>query len=178
MTATTKRKVQGRKLNSKPRAATADILGPKPRAPRIPSKWREYYDRLVELRDQLARSQSDLARDVVAEHETYSLHMADAATDHYDRDWALGMLSAEQNSVYQIEQAIDRIHNGTYGVCELTGKPIEKGRLEAIPWTRFSAKAERELEAQGARKRTRLGDRHAVTRTSGEEDFEGDDEGT
>ncbi len=89
--------------------------------------------------------------------------MADAGTDTYDRDWALGMLSSEQDAVYEIDQAIDRIRNGTYGICEMTGKPIEPGRLEAIPWTRFSLEAERELEQNGAAHRTRLGERGSVT---------------
>jgi RNA polymerase-binding transcription factor DksA len=95
--------------------------------------------------------------------------MADAATDHYDRDWALSMLSSEQNSIYQIEQAIERIRDGTYGICELTGKPIQQERLRAIPWTRFSAEAERELEKAGARKRTQLGERKTVAAASGPE---------
>jgi RNA polymerase-binding transcription factor DksA len=90
--------------------------------------------------------------------------MADAATDTYDRDLALSMLSSEVDATYQIDQAIDRIRNGTYGKCELTGKPIEPERLEAVPWARFSAEAEKQLEREGARKRTRLGSRETVTR--------------
>lgn len=92
--------------------------------------------------------------------------MADAGTDTYDRDFALGVLSLEQDAVYQIEQAMDRIRNGTYGVCELTGKKIEEERLSAIPWTRFSAAAERQLETEGKRKRARLGEREPVARIS------------
>jgi len=53
--------------------------------------------------------------------------------------------------------------NDSYGKCELTGNPIEPARLEAIPWTRFSAAAERQLEQQGLRKRARLGARETVT---------------
>src|SRR5437667_415062 len=80
----------------------------------------------------------------------FSTHMADAATDTYDRDFALSMLSCEQDSLYEIDEALDRIRDGTYGVCELTGKKIEPQRLEAIPWTRFTAEAEKQLEKQGA----------------------------
>lgn len=92
--------------------------------------------------------------------------MADAGTDTFDRDFALGMLSTEQDAVYQIEQAIDRINSGTYGICELTGKPIERERLEAVPWTRFSISAERQLEREGERKHARLGQRETVGRTN------------
>jgi RNA polymerase-binding transcription factor DksA len=82
------------------------------------------------------------------------------------------MLSSEQDAVYQIEQAIDRIRHGTYGTCELTGKPIEPERLLAIPWARFGADAERQLESEGRRKRTRLSPRDTVAKGEGAETAE------
>jgi RNA polymerase-binding transcription factor DksA len=93
------------------------------------------------------------------------MHMADAATDAFDRDFNLGVLSSEQDALYEIVEAMNRIRNGTYGICELTGKKIEKARLEAIPWTRFTAAAERQLEKEGTVKRARIGPRNAVVRT-------------
>ena len=102
-----------------------------------------------------------LAKDANANSESplFGEHLADAATDSYDRDWALGMLSSEQSALYEIEAAMDRISNGSYGICELTGQPIEAGRLQAIPWTRFCAAAQKELEANGAlKRRTQLGE--------------------
>ena len=87
-----------------------------------------------------------------------------AFTDAYDRDLALGMLTSEQDALYQVEQALDRIRQGTYGRCELTGRPIQKARLEAIPWARFSTAAERELEVEGMRRRASLGERAAVAK--------------
>lgn len=149
----------------KPRAATADVLaGPTPT--RVRSKWQPFYRRLLELRNHLQRRQDDLSKDALEENPSFSTHMADAGTDNFDRDVALGMLSSEQDAVYEIDQALDRIRNGTYGRCEMTGKPIEPDRLEAIPWTRFSAAAERQLEKQGALKTARLGPRQAVTRVA------------
>ncbi len=150
----------------KPKAATEDVLGEPQHPPRVNHKWRPHYDRLVELRERLVSQQGDLAKDALEEQPAYSSHMADAGTDNYDRDLALSMLSSEQDAVYEIEQAINRIRNGTYGVCELTGKPIERARLEAIPWTRFSTAAERQLEAQGALKRARLSPRESLPKTS------------
>jgi len=100
--------------------------------------------------------------------------MADAATDTFDRDFALGMLSSEQDALYEIDEALNRIRNGTYGKCELTGKPIEPARLEAIPWTRFSTAAETQLEREGALKKARLGPRETVAKTEVSAD---DDEG-
>jgi RNA polymerase-binding transcription factor DksA len=133
---------------------------------RIRPKWKAHYGQLVAFRDYLLKRQSDLTKDAVEEAPSFSLHMADAGTDHYDRDLALGMLSQEQDAVYEIDQALNRIRDGTYGVCELTGQPIEPERLTAIPWTRFSAAAERRLEHEGAIKSARLGTRRTVARES------------
>jgi RNA polymerase-binding transcription factor DksA len=130
---------------------------------RIPSKWRQHYRRLLELRDQILNRRGDLARDARDEHPTFSSHMADAATDNYDRDFALSMLSSEQDAVYEIDQALDRIREGTYGICEMTGKRIEAARLDAIPWARFSASAEKEVEREGAAARARLSPRQIVS---------------
>jgi RNA polymerase-binding transcription factor DksA len=130
----------------------------------VPSKWKAHYQRLLELQDNLLHRQSDLAKDASEEAPSFSLHMADAGTDTYDRDFALGMLSSEQDAVYEVEQALDRLRNGTYGKCELTGKPIEPARLQAIPWARFGAAAERQLERQGATRRASLGPRETVGR--------------
>ena len=98
--------------------------------------------------------------------------MADAGTDTYDRDLALGVLSSEQDALLEIEQALNRIREGTYGICELTGKRIEPARLAAIPWTRFSASAEKELEQTGALKRAGLGPRESVAKVEATESDE------
>jgi RNA polymerase-binding transcription factor DksA len=112
------------------------------------------------------RHRADLAKDALEEQPAFGMHMADAGTDNYDRDWALGMLSAEQDALYEIDEALSRLRAGTYGICQLTGKPIEPARLEAIPWTRFSAAAERKLENEGGVGHTRLGRRETVARIS------------
>jgi len=111
--------------------------------------------------------QGGLAQEALEQQPAFSSHMADAGTDTFDRDFALGMLSSEQDALYEIDEALNRIRDGTYGKCELTGKPIEAARLEAIPWTRFSAAAEKQLEREGAVKKTRLGPRETVAKTEG-----------
>jgi RNA polymerase-binding transcription factor DksA len=141
-------------------------LGQPPAEPRVRSKWRAYYRRLVDLRAHLVNKQQDLTKDACEEQPNFSMHMADAGTDTYDRDLALGLLSSEQDALNEIDQAINRIRDGTYGICELTGKPIEPSRLEAIPWTRFSAAAEKQLEREGVVKRSGLGPRVGVTRVT------------
>jgi DnaK suppressor protein len=161
------------------RAATADVVGvSKPTLGRISSKWRKHHDRLMELRTVLLNRRVDLARDATEEPTSFSLHMADAGTDSYDRDFALSRMSSEQNALYEIEQALIRIRSRTYGTCELTGKPIEPNRLEAIPWTRFSLEAERRLEKEGVVRRAQLAPRESMTRStaSGSEAEGGNDE--
>jgi RNA polymerase-binding transcription factor DksA len=149
------------------KASTKDVIGEASNEPRISPKWRKYYRRLIELRDHLLRERFELAQDALEEKPTFSTHLADAGTDSYDRDFALGMLSSEQDAVYEIEEALQRIRSGNYGLCELTGRRIEPARLEAIPWTRFSAEAEKQLERDGVQKRARLGPRETVTRIEG-----------
>jgi RNA polymerase-binding transcription factor DksA len=85
------------------------------------------------------------------------MSMADAATDEFDRDLALGQLAAKQDALYEIDEAIRRLEHNLYGICEITGKPIPLSRLAAIPWTRFTEEAEEELERQGAVSHPRLG---------------------
>ena len=149
---------------TKRKAATSEILGARDGRNQVPRKWRESFQRLTELREALLNRRTDSVHDALSEQPTFSTHMADAGTDTYDRDLALGMLSSEQDALYQIDEALDRIRAGTYGICELTRKPIEGARLEAVPWTRFSAAAEKQMEREGELKRTRLGARESVGR--------------
>jgi len=126
-------------------------------AVRIKPQWAKYYNRLLELREQLLRQMSGLAKESAEEIPSYSLHMADSGTDNFDRDFALSLLSSDQDAVYEIEAALSRIEKNTYGICELTGKPIPKARLDAIPWTRFTVQAQAQLEREGALRQRRLG---------------------
>jgi RNA polymerase-binding protein DksA len=149
------------------RAATSDVLSHRdaPEQPaRVPQKWKQYFRRLTQTRDHLLDRQNDLVKDAREEQPAFSLHMADAGTDSFDRDLALSRISSEQDAVYEIDEALVRINRGTYGVCELTGKPIEHERLEAIPWTRFCVAAEKQLEREGQIRRTKLASREALAR--------------
>lgn len=147
------------------RAATSDVVGSNLHAyERVPEKWKKHYRRLIQTRDFLLNRQGDLVKDASEEQPAFSLHMADAGTDSFDRDLALSRISSEQDAVYEVEEALMRIRRGTYGICELTGKPIESKRLEAIPWARFTAAAEKQLEKDGAIRRTRLGPRQGFPR--------------
>ena len=124
---------------------------------KIKAEWQKFYDRLLELRDQLMRQMNGLAKESAQEMAGYSLHMADSGTDNFDRDFALSLLSSDQDAIYEIEEALKRIEKNTYGICELTGKSIPRARLEAIPWTRFTVQAQAQLEREGALRQRRLG---------------------
>jgi RNA polymerase-binding transcription factor DksA len=169
-----------RKRHTKLRAATTSqiIGGFPPAAARVPPKWKKYFQRLTELRNALLDQREDLSRDAREEKITFSEHMADAGTDSYDRDFALTMLSAEHDALYEIDHAIKRIELGAYGQCEVTGRKIEPERLDAIPWTRFSAQAARELERQGELKRAQLSRPGSVAKASDSQTVtaEGEDE--
>ena len=133
---------------------------------KIKGEWQEFYNNLLELREQLLAQMNGLAKESAQEMAGYSLHMADSGTENFDRDFALSLLSADQDSVYEIEEALKRIERKTYGICELTGKPIPKVRLEAIPWTRFTVEAQAQLERDGALRQRRLGQLGSIDNAS------------
>ena len=100
---------------------------------------RKQKKRLLVLRDAMLDSMSGVAQDNLRaraegnEASAFGMHQADAGSDAYDRDFALNLLSQEQDALYEIDEALKRIELGTYGVCEMSGKPINHERLEAIP---------------------------------------------
>lgn len=145
-------------------ATAASILGAAAKTASAPNgqanikaEWAKYYKNLLDLRERLLNQMSGLAKESAEELAGYSLHMADSGTDNFDRDFALSLLSSDQDAIYEIEEALKRIEKNTYGVCELTGKAIPRARLDAIPWTRFTVEAQAQLEREGALRQRRLG---------------------
>lgn len=132
---------------------------------KVPKKWLKYYRALIELRDhfndelQLHTSETlkRSSRDDSGDLSGYGQHQADAGTDTFDRDLALSMVSNEQDALYEIDQAIKRIFNGSYGVCEITEQPISKARLTAVPFTRFSVEGQAQWERMNRKKVERGG---------------------
>lgn len=92
--------------------------------------------------DTLKKSQKDAAGDISG----YTLHMADVATDAYDREFSLGLASNDRNALIQIEDAIKKIDEGNFGICEQCSKPIAKSRLKAVPFTRLCLKCQQTQE--------------------------------
>lgn len=165
--ATPRKRTRPAASKRQPRADTKAVVGNATEPPKIPAKWQEHYRKLVTTRDQLAKERAGFmgqARE--SRQRVHADNMADAGTNTYDQDFALAIASSGQEALLEIEEALNRIKTGRYGICEATGKPIEAARLAAIPWTRFSAEAERELEARNAVDRARLGDRRDLPRSS------------
>jgi DnaK suppressor protein len=104
--------------------------------------------RLLKLRENLLSEIQGQTAEALEDIPNYSMHPADAATDSFARDLVLGLVSFEQAGIYEIDAALKRIEDGTYGICEMTGRRIPWLRLEAIPWTRFTLEAEMEAEKQ------------------------------
>ncbi len=155
-------------------ASLADILGFNPKKAKapiiddseaVPEKFRRFHKLLIELRNHLTgqidtHSEETLKRsskDDAGDLSSYGQHMADAGTDTFDRDFALSLVSSEQEALSEVEAAINRIKDGSYGVCENTQKPIAKERLLAVPFTRYSAEAQKNIERNRHRSRTQAG---------------------
>lgn len=144
-----------RKTVPRKAAAAEDVLG-EDFSRQVPERWRKYYERLIEMRSFLRRGNQSQLRAANEQNLNFSEHMADAGTNSYEMDLALSRVSSGQDTLFEIDAALDRIQDGTYGVCESTGNPIDPKRLEAIPWTRFAAEVERELEKKGEIRRAKL----------------------
>jgi len=117
-------------------------------------------ERLLALRDGMLDSMAGVAKDNLraraegSEASAFGMHQADAGSDAYDRDFALSLLSQEQDALNEIEEALKRLDAGTYGICEMSGKQIPEPRLEAIPFARYTVECQAQLEKQ--RKATRV----------------------
>jgi len=140
-------------LKTAPPAAPAAAKTPKVKP--LPAKLlAEFRKQLLNLKDRIVDGINFLAsenlnhsqREASGDLSNYGIHMADQGTDNFDREFALNMVSNEQDLLYEINEALHRIDAGTYGICEMTGQPIEIERLRAVPYTRYCLAAQADLE--------------------------------
>jgi DnaK suppressor protein len=75
--------------------------------------------------------------DATGDLSSMPIHMADIGTDNYEQEFSLNLLDSERKIFREINEALQRIEEGTYGICEITGRGISKARLEARPWARY-----------------------------------------
>ena len=171
-TGTVRRSLKSRQQTTE---SPAILLGLNHREKRLDPFIRKQKQKLLELRDAMVDSMAGVAQGTLrsraegSEASAFGMHQADAGSDAYDRDFALSLLSQEQDALYEIDQALKRIELGTYGKCEMSGKPIPHPRLEAIPFARFTVECQSQLERQSKASRVR----QSVTSLFGLTDEEG-----
>lgn len=106
--------------------------------------------KLIELRDTLLNTIDGVASESLnsdgGSSSAFGMHQADAGSDAYDRDFALSLLGKEQDALYEINEALKRIDDGTYGICEMSGKRIPEERLDALPFTRYTVESQSRIE--------------------------------
>ncbi len=147
-----KKKTKSAKVKKIQTASIDDILGfgisTGPTRPirdqaNVPKEWQHYYDDLMNLRHSLKgalgqRSNETLGASARESSGELSINSSDSGTETFNRDVALSMVASEQEALEEIEDAIDRIFEGSFGICQETKKPIKKTRLKVVPFTRFS----------------------------------------
>ena len=177
-TKTTRRSPKSRRQTIE---SPAVLLGLNHRERKLDPFIRKQKEKLLQLRDAMVDSMAGVAQGTLrsraegSEASAFGMHQADAGSDAYDRDFALSLLSQEQDALYEIDEALKRIELGTYGKCEMSGKPIPRARLEAIPFARFTVECQSKLEKQSKASRVR----QSVTSLFGlteEETREGEEE--
>ena len=110
--------------------------------------------RLTDLRDSYLNAIEGVANETIrmrpedGANSAFGMHQADAGSDAYDRDFALSLLGKEQDALYEINEALKRIEQGVYGICEMSAQKIPQERLEALPFTRYTVTCQERIERQ------------------------------
>ncbi|MFG0253102.1 MAG: TraR/DksA family transcriptional regulator [Phycisphaerales bacterium JB038] len=129
----------------------------KPRRRRMPKRDLEKYRQLLMAkRAELYGDVRTMRSDVLGNKSSGNLshtpqHMADQGTDNYEQEFTLGLVEFERRLLNEIDEALGRIADGTYGICQLTGRSISAARLQAKPWAKYCIDAARQLEQAGRR---------------------------
>jgi RNA polymerase-binding transcription factor DksA len=105
---------------------------------RIPPQWAWHYRTLIHLRERLMRAHAEHAAQAAAPAEMLGGDVVDVAQEQTDRDVLWAQLGNEIDQLFEVDCALQRIHDGTYGFCEKTGHTIPRERLRAVPWTRYA----------------------------------------
>jgi DnaK suppressor protein len=183
------------KKNSKPaKPAKAQIFGAnlsssdaKPKAVQVLTKTYLTEEELAHFKQILMEKLSQLSGDVesiesealrknrsdAGDLSSMPIHMADMGSDTFEQDFTLGLMSSERKIVAEILAALKRIQDGTFGICEGTGRPIPKARLEASPWARYCVEYATRLEKGQLTKQEesqRWANRHKAERLDSSED--------
>lgn len=113
-----------------------------------------YKELLINLKEEILQQIRDISKDTLMKSQKdisgnmsgYSLHMADVASDNYEREFSLGRVSEERAIILEIDEALKRIEDKNFGVCEMCEKPIAKIRLKAIPYVKYCKRCQEKRE--------------------------------
>ena len=141
------RKVSRKKICEKTKKKTSKKLFSK-------KDLKKFKDLLIKLKNNLMDEIEHIAkgtlktsqRDASGDLSGYTLHMADVASDHYEREFSLGIATTEQKTIYEIDEALKTIEDGTYGICAGCEKSISKRRLTAVPHTKCCIECQKKEE--------------------------------
>ncbi|MFH1507113.1 MAG: TraR/DksA family transcriptional regulator [Candidatus Omnitrophota bacterium] len=131
---TTSRSRPGKKFNKKSLLAFKKLI--------LKRKEQILQDLGIMSEDTFKKSQKDAAGDISG----YTYHMADVATDNYDREFSLSLASNERRLLYELDDSLKKIQEGTFGVCEDCKSLITRTRLNAIPYARHCLKCQERRE--------------------------------
>jgi RNA polymerase-binding protein DksA len=133
-----------------PAPVTTDAKPKRNRAGLSQRELAEFRDLLLAKRRELLGDMSSMEREALRSQgsnlSNLPVHMADMGTDNYEQEFTLGLVEKDRILLREINAALAKIQDGTYGLCEGTGQPISKARLEAQPWARYSIEYARMLE--------------------------------
>jgi DnaK suppressor protein len=122
---------------------------------KLTKKQLDYFkDKLLSERQKVLEEMDELQQsnlkqsisDAAGENSRYSYHLGDVASLSYGREFSMGLAERQQKYLEQIDEALQRIEDGTYGVCKVTGEPISVERLEEVPVAKYSVKGKEILE--------------------------------
>lgn len=110
----------------------------------LTEKKKVFEESLRLLMDELADENQSEAREL----SSFPTHLADEGTEMYQREMTARLIAREQDRLEEVEQALQRIEDGTFGICLATGQPISKERLRATPWAKFSMEYAKQTQAE------------------------------
>lgn len=119
--------------------------------PPVPPRWLPHYRALLRLREALLQEHAEHSAAACTPHERGGADATDVAEDEASHRTLLAELAHEDSALAEINAALRRIHEGTYGICEDTGRIITAARLRAVPWTRWCRDAAAAREAKTRR---------------------------
>ncbi len=158
---TTKKKTARKALSAgNPPAKAVDSLIPdkplpksKLKTPFSRKELEHYLKLLLEKRVDIVGDMDSMSTEALRLNDsnlsTMPLHMADIGSDNFEQELTLGLVESERRLLGEIDEALERIVDRTYGMCQATGKPIPQERLEIKPWAKYTVEAAREIERRG-----------------------------